>query len=73
MGANFGVSAEPRSVDQRVAKIETTLQELANVLVLTARQMSGLLRLSDASIDLSRSSRSSQFSSCQSVSTGART
>lgn len=30
--------AEPQNVDLRVAKIEVTLQQLANVLVLTARQ-----------------------------------
>jgi hypothetical protein len=30
--------AELQSVDQRVAKIELTLQQLANVVVLTARQ-----------------------------------
>jgi hypothetical protein len=30
--------AELQNVDQRVAKIESTLQQLANVVVLTARQ-----------------------------------
>jgi archaellum component FlaC len=30
--------AELQNVDQRVAKIENTLQQLANVVVLTARQ-----------------------------------
>jgi len=37
-GAYYGMRAELQSVDQRVAKIEATLQQLANVLVLTARQ-----------------------------------
>jgi hypothetical protein len=37
-GAYYGMRAELHGVDQRVAKIETTLQQLANVLVLTARQ-----------------------------------
>lgn len=36
--AFFGMKAELQSVDQRVAKIEATLQQLANVVVLTARQ-----------------------------------
>jgi hypothetical protein len=36
--AFFGMRAELQSVDQRVAKIEATLQQLANVVVLTARQ-----------------------------------
>lgn len=34
----FGMKAELQHVDQRVAKVETTLQQLANVVVLTARQ-----------------------------------
>jgi len=37
-GAYYGIRAELQNVDQRVAKIESTLQQLANVLVLTARQ-----------------------------------
>ncbi len=37
-GAYYGMSAEIHNVDQRVAKIEATLQQLANVMVLTARQ-----------------------------------
>lgn len=37
-GAYYGMRAELQSVDQRVAKIETTLQQLASVVVLTARQ-----------------------------------
>lgn len=37
-GAYYGMRAELQSVDQRVAKIENTLQQLANVVVLTARQ-----------------------------------
>jgi hypothetical protein len=36
--AYYGIRAELGSMDQRVAKIELTLQQLANVLVLTARQ-----------------------------------
>jgi hypothetical protein len=37
-GAFYGMRAELQGVDQRVAKIETTLQQLAGVLVVTARQ-----------------------------------
>ena len=37
-GAYYGMRAELVNVDQRVAKIESTLQQLANVLVVTARQ-----------------------------------
>lgn len=37
-GAYYGMRAELQNVDQRVAKIESTLQQLANVVVLTARQ-----------------------------------
>ena len=37
-GAYYGMSSELHNVDQRVAKIEATLQQLANVMVLTARQ-----------------------------------
>jgi hypothetical protein len=37
-GAYYGMSSELYNVDQRVAKIESTLQQLANVMVLTARQ-----------------------------------
>ena len=37
--------AELQGVDQRVAKIETTLQQLANVLVLTARQDERLIAI----------------------------
>ena len=36
-GAYYGMSSELHNVDQRVAKIEATLQQLANVMVLTAR------------------------------------
>jgi hypothetical protein len=36
--AFFGMKAELHNVDQRVAKIEATLQQLADVVVLTARQ-----------------------------------
>lgn len=45
IGAYFGMSAELRNVDQRVAKIENTLQQLANVLVLTARQDERLIAI----------------------------
>ena len=37
-GAYYGMRAELQNVDQRVAKIESTLQQLANVIVTTARQ-----------------------------------
>ena len=37
-GAYYGMRAELESVDQRVAKIENTLQQLASVLIVTARQ-----------------------------------
>jgi hypothetical protein len=37
-GAYYGMRAELQSVNQRVAKIEMTLQQLASVVVLTARQ-----------------------------------
>lgn len=37
-GAYYGMKAELLNVDQRVARIESTLQQLANVVVLTARQ-----------------------------------
>lgn len=37
-GAYYGMRAELLNVDQRVARIESTLQQLANVVVLTARQ-----------------------------------
>jgi uncharacterized membrane protein YphA (DoxX/SURF4 family) len=36
--AFFGMKAELQNIDQRVAKIEATLQQLANVVVQTARQ-----------------------------------
>jgi hypothetical protein len=36
--AYYGMKAELQNVDQRVAKIESTLQQLADVVVLTARQ-----------------------------------
>jgi hypothetical protein len=38
VGAYYGMRAEMSSMDLRVAKIEITLQQLANVVVLTARQ-----------------------------------
>jgi len=44
-GAYYGMRAELQGVDQRVAKIETTLQQLANVLVLTARQDERLIAI----------------------------
>ena len=37
-GAYYGMKAELHHVDQRVEKIESTLQQLTNVVVLTARQ-----------------------------------
>ena len=37
-GAYYGMRAELHNVDQRVAKIEATLQQLASVVVLAARQ-----------------------------------
>jgi hypothetical protein len=37
-GAFYGMKAELINVDQRVARIESTLQQLANVVVLTERQ-----------------------------------
>jgi hypothetical protein len=36
--AFLGMKIELQNLDQRVAKIEATLQQLANVVVLTARQ-----------------------------------
>lgn len=45
IGAYFGMSAELRNVDQRVAKIESTLHQLANVVVLTARQDERLIAI----------------------------
>jgi hypothetical protein len=44
-GAYYGMSSELHNVDQRVAKIETTLQQLANVMVLTARQDERLISI----------------------------
>jgi len=44
-GAYYGMSVELHNVDQRVAKIETTLQQLANVVVLTARQDERLIAI----------------------------
>lgn len=38
VGAYYGLRGELLNVDLRVAKIESTLQQLANVVVLTARQ-----------------------------------
>jgi hypothetical protein len=36
--AYYGMRAELQNVDQRVTKIESVLQQLANVVVVTARQ-----------------------------------
>ncbi len=36
--AFYGMKAQLQNVDQRVARIEATLQQLANVVVVTARQ-----------------------------------
>jgi hypothetical protein len=44
-GAYFGMSSELHNVDQRVAKIEATLQQVANVMVLTARQHERLISI----------------------------
>ena len=44
-GAYYGMSADLHSVDRRVAKIESTLQQLANVMVLTARQDERLISI----------------------------
>ena len=38
IGAYYGIRAEMSGMDMRVAKIELTLQQLANVVVLSARQ-----------------------------------
>jgi hypothetical protein len=38
IGAYYGIRAEMSGMDLRVAKIELTLQQLANVVVLSARQ-----------------------------------
>jgi hypothetical protein len=39
------MSADLHSVEQRVAKIESTLQQLANVMMLTARQDERLIAI----------------------------
>ncbi|CAL80519.1 hypothetical protein BRADO6929 [Bradyrhizobium sp. ORS 278] len=44
-GAYFGMRVELEGVDQRVAKIESTLQQLASVLVVTARQDERLIAI----------------------------
>src|SRR6476620_10030618 len=44
-GAYYGMSVELHHVDQRVAKIEATLQQLANVVVMTARQDERLIAI----------------------------
>lgn len=44
-GAYYGMRAELHNVDQRVLKIEATLQQLANVVVLTARQDERLIAI----------------------------
>ena len=44
-GAYYGMSVELHNVDQRVVKIEATLQQLANVVVLTARQDERLIAI----------------------------
>ena len=45
IGAYYGMRAELQSVDYRVAKIETTLQQLENVMVLTAREDERLIAI----------------------------
>jgi hypothetical protein len=42
---DYGMSVELPNIDQRVAKIETTLQQLAKVVVLTARQDERLIAI----------------------------
>jgi hypothetical protein len=44
-GAYYGMRAELHNVDERVLKIEATLQQLANVVVLTARQDERLIAI----------------------------
>jgi hypothetical protein len=43
--AYYGMRAELQNVDQRVAKIEATLQQVANVLVMSARQDERLIAI----------------------------
>jgi hypothetical protein len=43
--AYYGMRAELQNVDLRVAKIESTLQQVANVLVLSARQDERLIAI----------------------------
>jgi hypothetical protein len=43
-GAYYGMRADLLNVDQRVAKIESTLQQLMNMVVLTALQDETLMR-----------------------------
>jgi hypothetical protein len=45
IGAYYGMRAEMSSMDLRVAKIEITLQQLANVVVLSARQDERLIAI----------------------------
>src|SRR4029453_300096 len=45
IGAYYGMGSDIHNVDQRVAKIESTLQQLANVMVLTARQDERLIAI----------------------------
>jgi hypothetical protein len=42
---HYGMSVELRNFDQRVAKIEGTLQQLANVVVMTVRQDERLIAI----------------------------
>jgi hypothetical protein len=44
-GAYYGMRPELQGADQRVAKIEANLQQLANVLVLSARQDERLIAI----------------------------
>ena len=55
--AYFGIRAELQNVDLRVAKLESTLQQLASVVVLTARQDEKLIALERRLDRLERSSR----------------
>jgi hypothetical protein len=44
-GASYGMRTELLNVDQCVAKIESTMQQLANAVVLTARQNESLIAI----------------------------
>ena len=56
----MGQRAELQNVDQRVAKVESTLQQLTNLVLITARQdeklnaIEGAFHLAQASMDHAR-------------------